>query len=252
MEVEAVEDRVHDLAADVLEVDVDAVRGGGLELRAPVLGTVVDGRVEAELLGEDRALLGPAGDADDAGAVALGELPGDRADRAGGGRDDDGLTLLGLADFLHPDPGREPGHAERAEVEAGGDPLDLRHPLQRRGVGGDEVLGPAGQPLDQLPLLVVGVLGLDHPTEPERAHRLADLHRRQVARHVLDPGPVGRIERDPLGADQRLAVADPRQLLLDELEGPVVDPPLGALAQREATVDWHGMSLASICRSRVV
>jgi hypothetical protein len=99
VEVEAGEDRIHDLAADILKVDVDAVRGGGLELLAPVLGAVVDGRVEAELLGEDRTLLRAAGDADDAGAIALGELAGNRADRAGGRRDDDRLTLLRLADF---------------------------------------------------------------------------------------------------------------------------------------------------------
>jgi len=34
-------------------------------------------------------------------------------------------------------------------------------------------------------LLVVGMPGLDHPAEPESAHRLADRHRRQIAGHVV-------------------------------------------------------------------
>ena len=85
---------------------------------APVVGLVVDGGVEAELLGQQRALLGAAGDPDDARAVDLGELAGDRADRAGRGRDDDRLARLRLADVADPDPRGEPGHAERAQVGA--------------------------------------------------------------------------------------------------------------------------------------
>ena len=218
---------------------VDAVRGRRGELLAPVVGAVVDDGVEAEAVGEDRALLRAARDADHAGAVELRKLSRDRADGAGGSGDDDRLALLRLADFPHPDPGREPGHPEHAEVEAGRDALDLGDLLERRRVGGDEVLGPADQPLGQLPLLVLGALRLDHAAEPQAPHRLPDRHRRQVAGHVVDPGPVGGVEGDPLGADERLAVPDLRQLLLDQLEGVGVDPPAGALTQRETTIDRH-------------
>ena len=49
------------------------------------------------------------------------------------------------------------------------------------------------------------------------------------------------IQRDPAGAHERLALADLRHRLLDELERPVVDPPGGALAKQEAAVHiGHG------------
>ena len=44
-------DRVGDRAADVVEVDVDAVGRGRRELAREVAGLVVEGRVEAELAG---------------------------------------------------------------------------------------------------------------------------------------------------------------------------------------------------------
>jgi hypothetical protein len=106
------------------------------------------------------------------------------------------------------------------------------------------VLLPADQALHELPLLVAGVPGLDHPAHAEAAHRLADRDRRQVARHVVDPGPVGGVQRDPLGADERLALADLRELDLLELEGLGADPPRRALAQSEATIHWHGATLS--------
>ena len=122
-DVEPREDRVHEVAADILEVDVDAVGRRRGELGGPVVGAVVDGRVEAKLVGEQRALLGSAGDPDDACAVGLGELAGDRADRARRGRDDDRLARLWLADVADPDPRGEPGHPERAQVGARRDAL---------------------------------------------------------------------------------------------------------------------------------
>jgi hypothetical protein len=76
------------LPADVLEVDVDAVRGGRVELLAPARILVVDGGVEAEVLdGVAALLLGPR-DPDDARAARLAELAGDRPDRARRGGDD--------------------------------------------------------------------------------------------------------------------------------------------------------------------
>ena len=150
-DVEAREDRVHDVAADVLEVDVDAVGGRRGELGGPVVGAVVDGRVETELFGQQRALLGSAGDPDDACAVGLGELARDRADRARRGRDDDRLARLGLADVADPDPRGEPGRSECAQVGARRDALrDVdRHQRNRHRVRGDHVLLPADEALHE-------------------------------------------------------------------------------------------------------
>ena len=60
---------------------------------------VIDGGVEAEFLRDVAALLGAAGDADHAATFDPGDLPNDRADGAGGCRDDDclsGLRLTGV------------------------------------------------------------------------------------------------------------------------------------------------------------
>src|SRR2546423_89730 len=58
------QDGVEDLTPDVVEVDVDAVRGVLLELGAQVARLVVDGGVEAELVDEPAALVLAARDAD--------------------------------------------------------------------------------------------------------------------------------------------------------------------------------------------
>ena len=106
---------VEDLAADVLEVDVDALGRGGLELGGEVAGLVVDAGVEAELLRHVAALVGAAGDADGAAALDLGDLADDRADRAGGRRDHHRLAGLGLADLEQAEIGGPAGHAEPAD-----------------------------------------------------------------------------------------------------------------------------------------
>src|SRR3546814_6771130 len=54
-----------DIAADVLDIDVDAVRAGRRELRGVVRGLVVDAGIEAER-SDGGALVGAAGDADHA------------------------------------------------------------------------------------------------------------------------------------------------------------------------------------------
>jgi hypothetical protein len=95
-DVQPGEDRVHQGAADILEVDVDTVRRRGLELGGPVVGAVVDGRVEPEFVGQQRTLLRATRDSHHPRARGLGELAGHRAHRAGGGRDHDGLPGCGL------------------------------------------------------------------------------------------------------------------------------------------------------------
>ena len=62
-----VEQRQHRLlhgAADILEIDVDAVRTGGFELLRKIGRAMIDAGIEAELVGYEAAFLGTAGDAD--------------------------------------------------------------------------------------------------------------------------------------------------------------------------------------------
>src|SRR5262249_48011229 len=80
----------------------------------------------------------PTRDSDDAGARSLRELTRHRADRTGGGGDDDGLALLRLADFGDAAIGGCARHAENAQV--GGErctvPAEFGQALTRRnGVG---------------------------------------------------------------------------------------------------------------------
>ena len=102
-------------------------------------------------------------------------------------------------------------------------------------------------PWTSWPYRVAGVLGLDDSAETEAAHGLADANGRQVGRHVVDPGTVGGIERDPLGSYQRLTVVDLGKLLLVEFEGVRPDAPARALAQQEATVaHCHALTLPRV------
>ena len=62
--VEERQDRVEDGTADVLEVDVDSLRAGGLERLGEIRPAVVDAGVEPELVDDVAAFLLAAGDAD--------------------------------------------------------------------------------------------------------------------------------------------------------------------------------------------
>src|SRR5204863_4668805 len=88
-----VQPRMHrrrDLAADVVEVDVHAVRARRLHSGADVAGLVVDRLVEAVELAKILELFRAARDPDRPAARDTGDLARDRADRAGCRGDDDG------------------------------------------------------------------------------------------------------------------------------------------------------------------
>ena len=99
VEVHAVEDGLHDFAADVFEIDVDASGSGGDELSLPVRVFVVDGSIEAEILFNPFAFFIGAGNANDAAAVNFADLSDDAAGGAGGGGNDEGFAGLRFADI---------------------------------------------------------------------------------------------------------------------------------------------------------
>src|SRR5213079_2627647 len=84
------EDRVEYRTTGVVEVHVDPLRTELLESRADVIGPMVDGAVDAEIVDEPAALLVGSGDPDHAAAEKLGDLHRDRARAAGGRGDHDG------------------------------------------------------------------------------------------------------------------------------------------------------------------
>jgi len=81
------------VAADVVEIDVDALGGDAHQRRADRLGLVVDGVVDADGL-QVRDLVGAAGRADHDVALGLGDLADDLADRAGGAGDEHHVPVL--------------------------------------------------------------------------------------------------------------------------------------------------------------
>ena len=116
--IEAGEHTVHDRAADVFEVDVDAVRGRAGELIGEVVRAVVDASVEAEVVDDVRALRRAARDADRATPAELRELTDDRAHRARRCRHDDGLAGLRFRELEETVVRSHAGHADDTEVGA--------------------------------------------------------------------------------------------------------------------------------------
>src|SRR5439155_13896934 len=128
-------------AADIVEINIDAFRCRGpqrLEYRAVL---VIDRGIEAEFRSQPVALVLAAGDADDAAALYFSDLADDRPNRAGGGRDHDGLAGLRLADIEQSEIGGEPG--DTVDAEEMRHRLDLRH-LAQMLCRDDSVVLPAG------------------------------------------------------------------------------------------------------------
>ena len=115
VEIHAVENGLHDFAADIFEVDVHAFGCGGGELGFPIGMLVVDGGVEAEIVFNPFTFFIGAGDADDAAAVNFAELADDAAGGSGGGGNDERFAGLGLADFEEAEVGGEAVDAEECE-----------------------------------------------------------------------------------------------------------------------------------------
>ena len=179
----ALQHRVEDLAPHVVEVHVHVVRGGLAELLAEVGRLVVDGGVEAELLRQHAALVGAAGDADDAGAAELGDLAGDGARGAAGTRHHDGLSRLRVPDPQHAEVRRQARDAERAERVDRPCPRRQRHHLERLRAH-HRYLGPPARGVDQIALLHLRVARRQHAGHSRAAHALADRDGRDIGSDV--------------------------------------------------------------------
>ena len=100
------------IAADVVEVHVDALRRGFAQLVDHRARPVVEGRVETELVEQVADLVVGPGAADHAMAAELGDLGGQTAHCSSGGGDPDDVTVPELCRVDQPGIG---GHAHRAE-----------------------------------------------------------------------------------------------------------------------------------------
>jgi hypothetical protein len=81
----------------------------------PAARAMIDTGIEAQLFGDEAALLNAAGDPDRMASFDFGDLPDHRPDGTGGRRNDDSLPGLRLTDFEKTDIGGHPRHAEDAE-----------------------------------------------------------------------------------------------------------------------------------------
>ena len=157
--------RVEDSAADIVEEDVDALGTELLQPRRDVLRLVVDRRIEAGLVGQPAAFLRPSRKADDAAAFDPGDLPNDRARRAGRARDDHRFSRDRAAHVEQAEIGGDSGRAEYAHREfqrrAGRQLVELA-----LGVHHDIVL-PAGKAGHDVADREVGIV---RRHDPARAH----------------------------------------------------------------------------------
>ena len=113
--VHGVESSLEVLAADVLVVDVDTLGGEAGESFGRLLLLVVETTIKAKLLEDVVELLVRANGTDDPETLVLGELADELADGTAGSGDEDGLTLLGLANGIQRRVGSQTGHAQRTK-----------------------------------------------------------------------------------------------------------------------------------------
>ena len=100
--------RLEMVAADVVEIDIDAFRRGPAQEIAHRPGLVVERGVQPELVQEVRDLLVGARASDDPVAADLGHLGGEAADGAGRGGDPDDVAVAQSGDVEEADVGGEP------------------------------------------------------------------------------------------------------------------------------------------------
>jgi len=149
------------LAADVLIVDVDALRGETGQRSSGLLSLVVEATVEAELLDDVVKLLVRAHGSNDLQTLALGQLADELAHGTGGRRHEDGLALLGLANVVQGRVGGQTRHTQRTQedadiLEAEG-VLELVNETQALAIQSNNLLN-GNMANDQVALLIVGVV----------------------------------------------------------------------------------------------
>ncbi len=192
-DVEQRQHGVEDRAADVLEIDVDAVRAGVGQLSREVRRAPVEAHVEAERAGDVAAFFGVARDADHAAAFQLRDLADGGAHRAARGGHHDRFARLRLADLQESRIGGEARHPEDAQR--------MRRMLERRaerhqvGAVRQRIVLPAAIGEHEVADGERRVLRRDHTADRAADHHVAERDRRRIGRRVAHaPAHVG-VER---------------------------------------------------------
>src|SRR5260370_32604635 len=206
MKIHAVQDFLHDFAADIFQINVDDAGRGGGELFLPVRMLVVDGRIETEILGNPGAFVVGAGDTDDAAAMNLSNLPSDASGGASGGGDDEGFALFRRRN-LHAEKSSETVETEHTKEDGVRDEGNLRQLLEEalRGFVDDNAVLQAREASDAVAFLVVGVSRFEDFGEANGAHDFTDPDsgKATIGRH---PDAHGRVDREVFDFGERLSV----------------------------------------------
>ena len=222
-------------AADVVEVQVYALRALLAQALVDGQGLVVEGRIKAAALEQERHLVVAAGRADDACAGALGELPRELAHRASGRRDVGGVAWRWLADFDRADPGRQSGHAEHRQRMA--DPAQRRVDLvQAFAARRDAAQRPVEKAPDDVAGLEPAVARPDHPRDDARDDRSADLEPRRIRRPGVHAASQVGVGRQVDGLEQHITRTADRLGAVFDREAGFIDPASGAFCQHDAGV----------------
>src|ERR1700730_14486985 len=91
--------RIEYRAADILEIDIDALRTSRFQIFAQPGLAMIEARVESELVPNEAALLFASGNADNPAALDLCDLADHRPDSTRGRSHDNGLSGLGFPDI---------------------------------------------------------------------------------------------------------------------------------------------------------
>ncbi len=242
VEIHAVEDGLHDFSANVFEVDVHSLGGGGGELGFPLGMLVVNGGVKAEIVFNPLTFFIGAGDADDVAAVNFAELSNDAARGPGGGGDDEGFAGFGLSNFEEAEVGGEAIDAEEIQEidvgEKGNGGEFLERALLR--AGDEDVFLKAGEAGDLVAFFIVGMAGFDDFGEAERAHDFAHLDRRHVLGNVGHPNAHGGVDGEIFYFGEGLAFGDGGEGGFGELQDVGSDEAGGAVDEFPLTIGgWH-------------
>ena len=191
--VEQRQHRLPDRPADVLEVDIDAVRAGRRQLGGEIGVPVIDGGVEAKLVLHIRAFLGAARDADCPCAGDLRELADQRPDRSTRRRDDHRFSGLRFTDHAQAAVCSEPGHPEHAKASC-----HWRHCrielAQVRAIR-QRVRAPSRLGKHDIAFGIAGMLRDDHLCNGFTLHDTTERNRCRIRFPVIHPAAHIRIER---------------------------------------------------------
>ncbi|MNM51399.1 hypothetical protein D3C81_624570 [compost metagenome] len=192
LEIQAAEHGIKNVAADIVEVDVDTFRAFTLEAFEDILGLVVNDAVEAQFVFQVLTFLFAPGDPHHPATFELGNLSGNAAHGTGGSGEHHGFTFLGSADVEQGEVGGHAGHAQGGQVarQRCQFRIDLVEALRLA----DEVVLHTEGTIDVVADGETGVFRGDHFADAQGAHDLAKSHWRNVRLALVHPAAHGRVQ----------------------------------------------------------